>query len=208
MSTFQPSEHSHFGDLGLAWSDLNPFSSSSSTPKVSAQDAASAEIVKAQNAARGSAKATGNYTDGKGYTYFYNANDKSIQIIISPRSTRTTAVVAGSTEYNAILAQIQSGVAVPVAAPVVEAQKAAKVSSSGGASNSVVAEAPAAMEEAFYQKTWFPYAVLGTVTVIGVLAVLLWPSKKKVEHAAAAPRRQRQLERKPEYDEEYEAEPA
>ena len=216
MSAFQPSEHSTYSgaENDTHWYDvLNPvtayksyFPSSSSTTAAVPTASSSSGASAAPTAASSTSPATGNYAE-TGYTYFYNAGDKSITIVMSPKSSTPQKLSNSSPYYAPILAHIKSGEAAPVSSAAVKAERAVKAASSGGGGgSSAPAEPPPGLdlEVPFYQTAWFPYAVLGTVTVIGVLAVLLWPSKKKEHVAAPAPRRQRQIEHKPELDAEYE----
>ena len=128
-------------------------------------------ITSTQAVARRSSGAidAGTYSDTDGYSYKVGASSiviykksGAVWKTITPNDALWDTIVSNLTKDYAS-GRLRSGMATP------------RVSTSG--SSSAVDEGPALAQDPFYRKPWFPVAVLGGVTAIGLLTYALWPSK-------------------------------
>lgn len=121
----------------------------------------------------------GYYAEG-GYTYYYDPSmGGSIRIVRSPRGSGGQYVQVGSSAYNAIFAQIKSGVAKPVSQPSALASSSSTRRSYTPAPVSSVSVPPASTAPA--SSGWSAYApwlVLGVGAVVAVGLVLTAPKRQ------------------------------
>ena len=128
---------------------------------------------------------TGLFYEG-GYGYHYNAVTGNITIVLSPRSAAQTQMTKGSSAYNAVLSQIESGVAAPISSEELKAKRVATGGApslltsltqtfvpptSSGSQQDLLVESDESTP--FYKQVWFlPVAISGTVLVIGTIFIL------------------------------------
>ena len=198
MSNFQPSELSDYGDAGAkdaGSAARSGYSTTESGPKTSNN---SASIM------------AGTFHDSSGYSYDLSASriviykkDGSIWKAITPSDSSWDTVV------NNLAKDIAAG-----RASAGKATPQAKHASYTPSSTPAVSAETETDAVPFYKASWFPYAVGGTVLVIGIGAILFWPSKKSSPQHSSHASRQRlaedeyergprhEREHEPEYDEE------
>lgn len=163
MSNFQPSEHSNYGDAGAKDSGSaarSGYSTSDSGPRTSTNSASIA---------------AGTVHDSAGYSYDLGSSriviykkDGSLWKTITPSDSSWDTIVSNLAK-DLTSGRASSGKATPQAKHSSYTPSAPVADTGAGAGTE---------DTPFYKASWFPYAVGGTVLVIGIGAILLWPSKK------------------------------
>lgn len=121
----------------------------------------------------------GYYAEG-GYTYYYDPSmGGSIRIVRSPRGSGGQYVQVGSSAYNAIFAQIKSGVAKPVSQPSapVSSSSARRSYTPAPVSSGSVPSASTTPASSGWS-TYAPWLVLGAGAVVAVGLVLTAPKRQ------------------------------
>lgn len=134
----------------------------------------------------------GYYAEG-GYAYLFDGSN--IWIVASPTSAAQVQVKAGTTAYNAILAQIQSGVAKKITPDILKAMRAQRKAAAPAAPSmsqqvsysystptttmSANAPAPGGATLSAQVEEYAPWLVLGGGAIIAIGLVLTAPKKRK-----------------------------
>jgi hypothetical protein len=144
----------------------------------------------------GLAESQGFYADTGGYGWYYNADtNKSIDLVFAPGGGQRITYYVGDPSYQTVFDKVvkeKSPLRNKEALQAVVAKAGGKettgrsVTSSSAAGAKQAARTPAAAadpketlggdDKKLWEQSWF-LPVVGAVTVAGVLAIALWPSK-------------------------------